>query len=125
MKTRMNPRASTLVALLALGLSAGFAACSSDTTNPNPTPVTASASSGEATSTTTTTTTGSGMGSAGGSSTTSTSTGTGGAGGGGDCFGGTPKTNVEFLNACTTADCGKFTTALPLLKTDGTLPPLP
>jgi hypothetical protein len=32
---------------------------------------------------------------------------------------------VELLNACTTADCGKFTTPLPLLKADGSLPPLP
>jgi hypothetical protein len=124
----MIPRASMLVALTAIGLSAGFAACSSsDTTNPNPTPVTASASSGDATASASSTS--GGMGGAGGgagaTTTSSTGTGAGGAGGGSDCFGGTPKTNVELLNACTSADCGKFTTALPLLKTDGTLPPLP
>ena len=125
MKTANIRRSSLLVAALAIGFSAAFAACSSEDTNPNPTPVTSSSSSGETTSTTT-----AGTGGAGGTASTTTTTsttasGTGGAGGGGDCFGGTPKTNVEFLNACTTADCGKFTTTLPLLKSDGTLPPLP
>jgi hypothetical protein len=124
MKTNTMPRSILLLA--ALGLSAAFAACSSEDTNPNPTPVTSSTSGGETTSSVTSSAT-TGAGGAGSTTTTTSSSasGTGGAGGGGDCFAGTPKTNAEFLNACTTADCGKFTTTLPLLKSDGTLPPLP
>ena len=60
-----------------------------------------------------------------GGSLTLSQTSVGGAGGGSDCFTGKPSNNVEFLNACTTADCGKFTTPLPLSKADGSLPPLP
>lgn len=42
-----------------------------------------------------------------------------------DCFSGTPSTQEEFLNACTDADRATFTTPLPLLNSDGSLPPLP
>lgn len=124
MNTNRIPRASLVVAVL--GISAAFAACSSEDTNPTPTPVTSSATSGDsAASTTSAGTTGAGGAGSTTTTTSSSATGTGGAGGGADCFSGTPKTNAEFLNACTTADCGKFTAALPLLKSDGTLPPLP
>lgn len=42
-----------------------------------------------------------------------------------DCFSGTPSTEEEFLNACTDSDRATFTTPLPLLNRDGSLPPLP
>lgn len=41
-----------------------------------------------------------------------------------DCFD-DPMTNYEIINACTTAEKIKKTPVLPLLKSDGTLPPLP
>jgi hypothetical protein len=43
----------------------------------------------------------------------------------GTCFPGTPSTEIQFLNACTTADSVKWTGALPKENADGTLPPLP
>jgi hypothetical protein len=43
----------------------------------------------------------------------------------GVCFPSVPATQRELENACTTAVCGSFTTALPLLNPDGTLPVLP
>lgn len=36
-----------------------------------------------------------------------------------------PRTHVELLNACTTAQAVDKQPALPLLRSDGTLPPLP
>jgi predicted small secreted protein len=36
-----------------------------------------------------------------------------------------PKTHVEIINACTTAQGIDKQPVLPLLKSDGTLPPLP
>ncbi|HEX2573680.1 MAG TPA: hypothetical protein VH877_29285 [Polyangia bacterium] len=42
-----------------------------------------------------------------------------------DCFSGTPRTQEDFLNACTDADRATFTTPLPRLNSDGSLPPLP
>lgn len=36
-----------------------------------------------------------------------------------------PRTHVELLNACTTAQSVDKQPVLPLLKSDGTLPPLP
>jgi hypothetical protein len=41
------------------------------------------------------------------------------------CFSGTPTTHVQFLNACTDAMSFDSTPYLPLLNSDGTLPPLP
>lgn len=41
------------------------------------------------------------------------------------CFRGTPRTRVEFLNRCTDAETATRTVVLPLLRPDGTLPPLP
>ncbi len=43
----------------------------------------------------------------------------------GVCFPGTPTKNLEFLNACTTADHLTWTGALPKKNADGTLPALP
>jgi hypothetical protein len=43
----------------------------------------------------------------------------------GVCFAGTPTKNIEFLNACTTADHLTWTGALPKKNADGTLPALP
>ena len=50
----------------------------------------------------------------------------GGKGGGGapDCFT-HPKTHLEIINACTTADRVDKTSNLPLLGRRGELPPLP
>jgi hypothetical protein len=36
-----------------------------------------------------------------------------------------PQTHIEFLNACTTAQSVDKRPVLPLLRADGTLPPLP
>ena len=41
------------------------------------------------------------------------------------CFMGTPVTHEEIINACTTAQKIYKTSKPPLLKPDGTLPPLP
>lgn len=41
------------------------------------------------------------------------------------CFEGTPTTHAELLNACTDAVGIEKNPSLPLLGTDGTLPPLP
>jgi hypothetical protein len=44
------------------------------------------------------------------------------------CFRCAPTTSDEFLDRCTTASCEPFvndSTRLPLLRADGTLPPLP
>ncbi len=43
----------------------------------------------------------------------------------GKCFPGTPSKTIEYLNACTTAACVKWTAKLTKLKPDGTLPDLP
>jgi hypothetical protein len=43
----------------------------------------------------------------------------------GVCFAGTATKNIEFLNACTTADHLTWTGALPKKNADGTLPALP
>lgn len=117
-------------ALLACLVAAwGFAACGDN--NSNPTPVTSSSSTTSTTSSTgsSTSTTSSGMGGASSSSTGSSTSGmggAGGAGGGGNCFKGTPKTEAEFLNQCTSADCAQYdNTKLKLLNPDGSLPPLP
>jgi hypothetical protein len=42
-----------------------------------------------------------------------------------DCFAGTPTTNDELLNACTTAQTLDPHPTLPLLNTDGSLPAHP
>lgn len=41
------------------------------------------------------------------------------------CFVGTPRTRLEFLNRCTDAEVATKAVVLPLLRADGTLPPLP
>lgn len=41
------------------------------------------------------------------------------------CFVGTPRTRLEFLNRCTDAEVATKAVVLPLLRGDGTLPPLP
>jgi hypothetical protein len=43
----------------------------------------------------------------------------------GVCFPSVPSTQREFEDQCTSAACGSFTTRLPLLNADGTLPVLP
>jgi hypothetical protein len=45
----------------------------------------------------------------------------------GTCFPGTPTTNVQLLNACTSVACVSFDNKArcPHLNADGTLPPLP
>lgn len=50
--------------------------------------------------------------------------GAGGSGGGPDCVS-NPQTHVEIINACTDADKVDKVVKLPLLKPDGSLPPLP
>lgn len=55
---------------------------------------------------------------------TTTGSGGGGAGGAPDCIT-NPKTHVEIINACTTADRVEKTPTLPLLGPSGELPPLP
>jgi hypothetical protein len=59
----------------------------------------------------------------------SSSGGTGGMGGHGTggCVMGTPMSNTDFLNACNSLTCTPFDNKgrLPMLKPDGTLPPLP
>lgn len=47
------------------------------------------------------------------------------ASGAAPCFSGTPRTRLEFLNRCTDAEFSTKTVALPLLRPDGGLPPLP
>ena len=42
-----------------------------------------------------------------------------------DCFQGTPATNEDILNACTTAQRIPHNPTLPLINSDGTLPPHP
>jgi hypothetical protein len=51
----------------------------------------------------------------------------GGSGGGGGCYAGTPSSNAQFLNACTTVTCQPFDnrTRLTRLTADGGLPPIP
>jgi hypothetical protein len=122
MKTHSTTFRTALLVCLGIGATAGFAACgdnAADTTSSSTTggvePVTSSSSSGNP-----------GTGGAGPGSSSVSSGGQGGAGGGGpDCFTGKPVQQADFLNACTKADCVPFTTPLPLLKPDGSLPPLP
>jgi hypothetical protein len=73
------------------------------------------------------------MGGASASASTSTSTssgagghGTGGSGTGGapDCYP-NPTTYLEIINACTNAQQVDVSPVLPLLESDGGLPPLP
>jgi hypothetical protein len=47
--------------------------------------------------------------------------------GDGGCYACAPSTTAQFLNRCTTASCAPFNNAvrLPLLRADGSLPPLP
>ena len=59
------------------------------------------------------------------STVTSTASGAGGAGGGmPDCFT-NPMTHLEIINGCTDAEAVDKVVNLPLLNSDGTLPPLP
>ena len=65
------------------------------------------------------------------STVTSTASGAGGAGQGGaggsgipDCFT-SPMTHVEIINGCTDAEAVDKVVNLPLLNSDGSLPPLP
>jgi len=111
MKTRSTTLQTALLVCLAIGATAGFAACGDNAAN------TTSTSSGT-TGVEPVTASGAGPSSSAGG-------GQGGSGGGSDCFSGTPVTQADFLNACTKADCVPFTTKLPLLKPDGSLPPLP
>jgi hypothetical protein len=63
----------------------------------------------------------------GGASSSSSSSGSGGGGAGGgapDCYM-NPQTHVEIINACTDAEKVDKAVNLPLLGSDGKLPPLP
>lgn len=106
----MNQRFNVLLAASSLGAALAVGACGGDSL-PSDTQSTA-------TSGVTPTTTGPGS---------TTSGGMGGAGGSGsapDCFT-NPKTHLEIINACTTADKVDKTPNLPLLGPKGELPPLP
>jgi hypothetical protein len=119
----MSTNITLRLSLVAIALGGLVAACGSSDSNPTPNPVGSSSSS-----TTTSSSSTSGGGNTSSSSTSTTSSGMGGmggAGGGGGCFKGMPMTNDEFLNACTGAQCSPFTTKLPLLNPDGSLPALP
>ena len=110
----MNQRSCVLLAASALGAALAVGACGGDSLP----------SDAQSTATSTTTTgpgssSGDGVGGGGGAG------GSGGAGGGApDCFT-NPKTHLEIINACTTADEIDKTPKLPLFGPNGELPPLP
>jgi hypothetical protein len=108
MKRRTLTRARAFVILASLGTAAASAvgACGDDLP-----------------SDTTSTTTGDATTSSSSSSGTGGS-GTGGAGGAADCYK-NPMTHVEIINACTDAQKIDVMPVLPLLQSDGGLPPLP
>ena len=124
MKRIMRPETVRIAFFATVALAAaGFAmpACGGGG-NPTP-PTTSSSGSG-----TTSSSSGGGDGGAGGGTTSSTG-GTGGApncDGPNGCFSCPPTKNVEFLNACTDAQCSPFDdkARLPLYN-NGNLPPVP
>ncbi|MFT3770578.1 MAG: hypothetical protein QM820_34560 [Minicystis sp.] len=118
MKTRRHHgrRAGTAVILAAIAITAAIAggACSDELPS-DQTSSTTSSSGGESTSSTS---------SSGGTGGTMGTGGTGGMGGMPDCVT-NPMTHVEIINACTDAQPIDVMPVLPLLGSDGSLPPLP
>ncbi len=111
-------------AALMLGASAIIAvACGGNSdTNPTPTGTGGGGSTGASPITSTTTTMGTTSTTSGTTSTTSTTS------GGGGCFMGTPMNNTDYLNQCNGMTCQAFDNSkakLPLINSDGSLPPLP
>jgi hypothetical protein len=114
----MNQRFHVLLAASALGAALAVGACGGDSL-PSDTQSTATSTGDVTTTTGSDSTSSGGMGGGGGAG------GSGGAGGGApDCFT-NPKTHVEIINACTTADEVDKSPKLPLLGPNGELPPLP
>lgn len=122
LKSRSRAAKAGFFAFLAVASAAlGAPACSG---GDNPTPTTSSSSSSGGTTI-------SGEGGTGTGGTGTGGTGTGGTGtvncdGPNGCFDCPPKKTVEFLNACTDAQCTPFDNAARLpLYNGGNLPPLP